>query len=100
MNTLKELVNKVYTDLEKSDWIEQYPDLARKDVVAEIIQNIALEMMTNFVAKNKLQEFVDESEKNYKEETFKKYINDYSEFLDNVEQEFYNGLLVWLVEEK
>ena len=96
MNSLKELVNKVYTDLQKSDWIEQYPDLAEKDVVAEIIQNIALEIMPNFIEKNKLEEFVESSEKSYKEETFKKYINNYSDFLDNVEQEFYNGLLVWL----
>ncbi len=98
METLKELVNKVYTDLQKSDWIQQYPDLVEKAIVWDIIQWITLEMMPNFVAKDKLEEFVDESEKNYKEETFKKYVNNYSEFLDKVEQEFYNGLLVWLVE--
>ena len=98
METLKELVNKVYTDLQKSDWIQQYPDLVEKAIVWDIIQWISLEMMPNFVAKDKLEEFVDESEKNYKEETFKKYVNNYSEFLDKVEQEFYNGLLVWLVE--
>ena len=46
--------------------------------------------MPKFVEKNKLEEFVDESEKIYKEETFKKYISNYSKFLDNVEQEFYN----------
>jgi beta-xylosidase len=89
MNTLKELVNKVYSDLQKSDWINQYPDLSDKDVVAEIIQSLALEMMPNFVEKNKLEEFVEESEKIYKEETFKKYIANYSEFLDSVEKEFY-----------
>ncbi len=99
MNTLKELVNKVYTDLQKSDWILQYPDLTEKDVVVEIIQSLALEMMPNFVKKDKLEDFVDESEKNYKEETFKKYINNYSEFLDKVKLEFYNGLLLWFVEE-
>lgn len=97
MNTLKELVNKVYTELQSTDWIEQYPDLSEKDIVAEVIQNIALEMMPNFVEKGRLEEFVEESEKNYKEETFKKYITNYSEFLDNVEQEFYQSLLVWLV---
>ena len=98
MNTLKELVNKVYSDLQKSDWINQYPDLSDKDVVAEIIQSLALEMMPNFVEKNKLEEFVEESEKIYKEETFKKYIANYSEFLDSVEKEFYKWLLVWLAE--
>lgn len=96
MNTLKELVNKIYTELQSTNWIEQYPDLTEKDIIAEIIQNIALDMMPNFIEKNKLEEFVDECEKNYKEETFKKYINNYSEFLDNIEQEFYNGLLIWL----
>lgn len=98
MNSLKELVNKVYNDLQESDWIKQYPDFVEKSFVWDIIQWIALDMMPKFVEKDKLEEFVDESEKNYKEETFKKYITNYSEFLDNVEQEFYNGLLVWLTE--
>ena len=96
MNSLKELIDKIYNDLQKSDWIEQYPDLSEKDIVAEIIQNITLEMMPKFVEQDKLEEFVENSEKNYKEETFKKYITNYSEFLDNVEQEFYNWLLMWL----
>jgi hypothetical protein len=30
MSTLKELVNKIYTDLQKSDRIKQYPDLTEK----------------------------------------------------------------------
>ena len=98
MNSLKELVNKIYTDLQESDWIEQYPDLSEKDIVAEAIQNIALEMMPKFVEKDKLEEFVIECEKEYKEDTFKRYINNYSKFLDNVEQEFYKWLLVWLAE--
>lgn len=96
MNTLKELVNKIYTDLQKSDWIKKYPDLAEKGIVWDIIQWIALNIMPNFVKKDKFEEFVDESEKIYKEETFKKYIDNYSEFLGNVESEFYNGLLLWL----
>jgi hypothetical protein len=33
MNTLKELVNKIYTDLQKSDWIKKYPDLTEKGIV-------------------------------------------------------------------
>ena len=96
MNSLKELVIKVYNDLQQSDWIIQYPDLKEKSVVADILQWIALDVMPKFVEKNKLEEFVDESEKIYKEETFKKYISNYSKFLDNVEQEFYNWLLMWL----
>ncbi len=94
MNTLKELLNKIYSDLQQSDWIKQYPDLAEKDIVADIIQNIALDMIPNFVEKGRLEEFVEESEKDYKEETFKKYINNYSDFLNNVESEFYNSLLM------
>ena len=97
MSTLKELVNKIYTDLQKSDRIKQYPDLTEKAFIWDIIQWIALDIMPNFVHKDKLEEFVNESEKSYKEETFKKYIDDYSKFLDSVEQEFYNGLLMWLV---
>jgi len=96
MNSLKELIDKIYNDLQKSDWIEQYPDLAEKDIVAEVVQNITLEMMPKFVEQDKLEEFVEDSEKDYKEETFKKYINNYAEFLNNVEQEFYNWLLMWL----
>ena len=96
MNSLKELIDKIYNDLQKSEWIEQYPDLAEKDIVAEVVQNITLDMMPKFVEQDKLEEFVENSEKDYKEETFKKYINNYSEFLDNVEQEFYNWLLMWL----
>ena len=96
MNSLKGLVTKIYNDLQKSDWIKQYPDLTEKAFVWDIIQWIALDIMPNFVENDKLEEFVDESEKNYKEETFKKYITNYSEFLNNVEKEFYNGLLMWL----
>ena len=99
MNTLKELVDKIYTDLQESDWVKQYPDLTEKDVVAEVIQGLALEMMPKIVEKNKLEEFVNESEKWFTESTFKKYIANYPEFLDNLEQEFYNWLLIWLVEE-
>jgi len=98
MNNLKELINKVYKDLQESDWIHQYPELREKDVVSDELQDIALDMMPNFVEKDKLEEFLDESEKNYKEETFKRYINNYSGFLDKVEEELYKSLLLWLTE--
>ena len=94
MNNLKELINKVYKDLQESDWIHQYPELREKDVVSDELQDIALDMMPNFVEKDKLEEFLDESEKNYKEETFKRYINNYSGFLDKVEEELYKSLLL------
>ena len=97
MKTLKELVDKIYNDLQKSDWIKEYPDLTGKDIVSESAQNIALNIMPKFIEEWNLEEFVGESEKSYTESTFKKYITNYSEFLDNVEQEFYNGLLMWLV---
>ncbi len=98
MNTLKELVNNVYTDLQKSDWINQYPELTEKSTVSDILQWITLDMMPRFVESSNLEKFVNESEVNYTETTFKKYINNYPEFLNTVEQEFYNGLLVWLTE--
>lgn len=98
MNSLKELFNKVYLDLQKSNWIKEYPDLSEKRVIADSLEVIALNMIPDFVEKNKLEIFVNDSEINYSEETFKKYITNYSEFLDNVEQEFYNWLLMWLAE--
>lgn len=100
MNTLKELVNKVYSNLQESDWINEYPELKDKSIVAASIEDIALDIMPDFVEKSKLKDFVDESEKNYKEETFKKYVSDYSDFLENVENEFYQSLLLWLTEEE
>ena len=99
MDKLKQLVEKVYNDLQQSDRIDEYPELTEKDVVADSIQDIALNIMPNFIEKSKLKEFVDASEKSYKEETFKKYINNYSEFLEAVETEFYQSLLLWLTEE-
>ena len=98
MNTLKDLLDKIYLDLQKSDWIKEYPDLSKKRFVADSLEAIALDIMPNFVDDDKLENFTDESEKAYKEETFKKYITNNSEFLDNVQQEFYNSLLMWLVE--
>lgn len=98
MNSLKELLNKVYLDLQKSNWIKEYPDLSEKRVIADSLEVIALNMIPDFVEKDKLEIFVNDSEINYSEETFKKYITNYSEFLDNVEQEFYNWLLMWLAE--
>lgn len=98
MNTLKELLDKVYLNLQNSEWINEYPDLSEKRVVADSLEAIALNIILNFVDENKLEEFTDKAEESYTESTFKKYISNYSEFLDNVEQEFYNGLLMWLVE--
>lgn len=98
MNTLKELFNKVYSDLQKSNWIKEYPELSEKKVLADQLEAIALNIMPAFVDEDKLEEFADASDEYYTEETFKKYIDNYSEFLDAVESEFYNGLLVWLVE--
>jgi len=97
MNKLKDLINVVYNNLQESEWVNEYPELKEMDIVSEIIQDIALEMMPDYVPRNKLEEFVDESEKSYNEKTFKKYVEDYSNFLDNVEQEFYAWLLIWLV---
>ena len=98
MNTLKELLDKVYLNLQNSDWIKEHPDLSEKRVVADSLEAIALNIMPSFVDEKELEDFANKTEESYTETTFKKYINNYSEFLDNVEQEFYNGLLIWLVE--
>ena len=93
MNTLKELVGKIHFDLQKSDWIKEYPDLSKK-MIADELEAIALNIMPSFVDESLLDEFSKACEESYTETTFKKYISYYSEFLDNVEQEFYTGLLV------
>ncbi len=99
MQTLKELINKIYKDLQKTDRIIQFPELWEIRTLSGYIQDLALDMMPEFVDKSNLENFVNESEKSYKESTFKKYIEDYSNFLNNVESEFYNSLLLGLVEE-
>jgi hypothetical protein len=98
MNSLKELINKVYSELNKSDWIIQYPELSDINLLSEYLQDLTLEMIPEAVDKKRLEDFVAESETNYKESTFKKYISDYSNFLDNVETEFYNSLLLSLAD--
>jgi hypothetical protein len=98
MNSLKELINKVYSELNKSDWIIQYPELSDINLLSEYLQDLTLEMIPEAVDKKRLEDFVTESETNYKESTFKKYISDYSSFLDNVETEFYNSLLLSLAD--
>lgn len=99
MNTLKDLLNKVYLDLQNSDWIKEYPDLSKKRVIADSLEAIALNLIPSFVSEDTLEDFSNKTEESYTESTFKKYIDNYSEFLDNVEQEFYNSLLIWLTEE-
>lgn len=98
MNSLKELINKVYSELNKSDWIIQYPELSDINLLSEYLQDLTLEMIPEAVDKKRLEDFITESETNYKESTFKKYILDYPSFLDNVETEFYNSLLLSLVD--
>lgn len=98
MERLKELVDKIYVDLQDTDWIVQYPELSEKSILSEYIQESALEIMPWFVSKDKLEEFMDACDENFNESTFKKYIENYPEFLNSVEQEFYNWLLMWLAE--
>ncbi len=98
MNNLKELVNKVYKDLQESDWVKQYPELRQKGVVSNELQDIALDIMPDYVEKSKLKEFVSVTEENYNEDTFKKFVINYTEFLDKVEEEFYKCLLLGLTE--
>ena len=98
MNTLKNLVDKIYINLQSSDWIKEYPELSKKKNIAEFLEAIALSIMPDFVAENDLDKFADECDHSYTETTFKKYIKNYSKFLDNVESEFYNSLLLSLAE--
>lgn len=100
MNTLKDLVNKVYTELQATDRINEYPDLTEKWSVADELQFIALDIMPNFVPRDKLTDFVEASEKNYSESTFKEFIPNYEEFLNKVGENFYQSLLLSLVGEE
>ena len=100
MNTLKELVNKVYLDLQSSEWINEYPELSEKRNIADGLEAIALNMIQDFVPEEDMENFADECDTAYSESTFKKYIKDYTEFLNRVEHEFYNGLLMWLTDEE
>ena len=98
MQTLKDLIQKIYKDLKQTDRIIHYPELSEIETLSDYIQDLALDMMPKFVNRNNLENFVDECEKNYIESTFKKFIPNYSSFLGNVESEFYNSLLFSLAE--
>lgn len=98
MNTLKDLVNKVYSNLQQSEWIIEYPELSDKRLIADSLESIALINLENFIPTDKLNDFANESEKSYTELTFKKYIENYPDFLDKVESTFYSSLLLELVD--
>ena len=98
MQTLKELVTKVYTEFQTTDWAQEYPDLTDIHILSDTLEDIALDSITDFVPKSQLKEFIEASEQNYTEDTFKKFIPNYEEFLNSVEQEFYNELLMWLAQ--
>lgn len=98
MQTLRELIQKIYNDLKQTDRIVHYPELSEIRTLSDYIQDLALDMMPEFVNKNELDIFVEESERNYKESTFKKFIPNYSDFLNHVESEFYSSLLFSLAE--
>lgn len=98
MQTLKELVNKIYTELPTTERLKEYPDLADKWVLADILENIALDIMPDFVQRWQLKDFVEASEKDYTETTFKKFIPNYEKFLNEVENQFYQSLLIGLTE--
>lgn len=99
MNKLKELVDKVYLDLQGTDWLDEYPDLSEKKNIASALEAIALNVIQDFVPEEDLDVFSKECDVSYSETTFKKYIKDYSAFLSAIEDGFYNSLLMWLVEE-
>jgi len=98
MQTLKELIKKVHTEFLASDWSKEYSDLTDIHVLSDSLEAIALDTIADFIPKNKLNDFIEASEKSYTEETFKKFIPNYWEFLDEVENQFYQSLLVGLAE--
>ena len=92
MNSLKDLVEKIYNDIKNSDLIKEYPEFSDKNIIAYELEGIALDIMPNFIPKTEFKEFIESCEEEYKESTFKKYIANYSEFLNSVESEFYKNL--------
>ena len=99
MNRLKELVDKVYLDLQKTEWINEYPELSEKKNVADGLEAIALNILEDFVPENDLEKFANSCEALYTEETFKKYITNYPDFLKAVEDQFYQSLAMEVLDE-
>ena len=99
MNRLKELVDKVYLDLQGTEWVKEYPELSEKRNVAEGLEAVALNILQDFVLEDDLEKFANSCETSYTEETFKKYISNYSDFLEAVENQFYQSLAMELIEE-
>lgn len=59
---------------------------------------IEINIIPSFISKDKLNEFINVCDKNFNESTFKKYIKNYSKFLNQIESDFYNSLSLQLVE--
>lgn len=92
MNSLKELLDKIYKDIQDSDILKEYPEYSDRKMIGYELESIALDIIPNFILEDKKEEFIEACEENYNEITFKKYVKDYSLFLDKVEKEFYDGL--------
>lgn len=92
MNSLKELLDKIHKDIQSSDLIKEYPEYSDRKMIGYELESIALDIMPNYIPEDKKEEFINECEENYNETTFKKYVKDYSLFLDEVEKKFYDGL--------
>ena len=92
MNSLKELIDKIYLNIQKTDLLKKYPEYTDKKMVGFELEWIALDIIPDFIPEDKKEEFIDSCEENYNESTFKKYISNYSDFLNTVESEFYKEL--------
>ena len=92
MNSLKELLDKIYKDIQGSDIIKEYPEYSDRKLLGYELESIALDIMPDFVSEDKKEEFIDACEKSYNEVTFKEYIPNYQSFLKEVEGEFYEEL--------
>ena len=94
MNSLKELNHSLKEYLQNAELRDSFPDFQDVDYLRSTVQIFALEMIPQFIPDEKLDEFMNISDENMTEETFKKYIIDYPSFLEKVRAEFIANLLL------
>ena len=93
MNSLKELIKSINEQIQNSDF--KYDDiLGDSEYLEDILWIMALEKMPNYVQKDQLEQFFDETEKSFKESTFKKFIPNYEEFLRELESDFWASVML------
>ncbi|MDR0369679.1 MAG: hypothetical protein LBH96_04125 [Candidatus Peribacteria bacterium] len=91
MNTVKELVSKINQDILSLRVSER---LKNPNYISSLLQSMALEKIVYYIPEDQLEEFVNESEKSFKESTFKKFIPNYEEFLRELEADFWASVIL------